>query len=219
MKTNTTTTSNQPTTNNVTITIIDVKNIELSELKTTANSVVLLQQRFNVNGNTIKGVAVNGLKKTDLISIVKHLLIAIVAEKKQELQFNNEFATINNQKSGITAKKYLTRFLNTNLVFRTDSTGKIATAVKLNGLKLKDTALKITDKHLLATTDRNNLRAVLHHHTKAVVAQFRYLEDLQEAINEMIKETTATEPAPTTKGKKATTTATTLTTEPATATA
>ena len=81
-----------------------------------------------------------------------------------------------------------------------------------DGLKLKDTALKITDSHLLATCKKENLKAVIYAHSKAVVAQFRYIEDLNTMINKIQAEQ-AEQATKAKKTKKATTTTATLTTE------
>ena len=85
------------------------------------------------------------------------------------------------------------RYLNTSVIYRSDSNGKIANAIEIAGQTLKDTALKVTNKHLIATCNRNDLRAVIHHQAKAVLAQFRYIDDLNEMINELSKTDKANE--------------------------
>lgn len=178
--------------------IINAKNTALNDLTIKANSAVLLKMTTSANGNTfIKGVAISGLKKTDETTIVKHLLTAIVAEHKTSVDFDNDFATIKlngkDTETGIHAKKFITRYLNTDLIFRSDSNGKIVKAIKLHGQKLNETALKVSNRHLLATCNRNDLRAVIHHQSKAVIAQFKYIDNIIEMINELSNEATTSD--------------------------
>lgn len=219
-------TQNQETSNVINVTLLNYKNQKLDEITTTPNAVILLQTSESSSGNQfIKGVCVAGLKKTDETSIIKHLLTAISAEFRVRNKFNGEFATINlngaTEQTGLTAKSLFARYLNTNIIFRSDSHGKIAKAIKINGQTLKDTALKVTNRHLLATCNRNDLRAVIHHQTKAVCAQFRYIDDLNDMISELLNEaTTAKVTSETAKAKKtkATTATAKVTSETATAT-
>ena len=222
--------TNTNTNATINVTTINVKNTQLNDLRVSANSVLLLQQTTSATNNVfIKGVAISGLKNTEAMTIIKHLLTAICAEYRVRNNFNNEFSTLKingkDEQTGLTAKSLFARYLNTNVIYRSDSNGKIANAIEIAGQTLKDTALKVTNKHLIATCNRNDLRAVIHHQAKAVLAQFRYIDDLNEMINELSKTdkanemTTATTTATTTaKTAKKTTTKVTTPTPATTAT-
>lgn len=198
MNVNTNTNTNTNTNATINVTTINVKNTQLNDLRVSANSVLLLQQTTSATNNVfIKGVAISGLKNTEAMTIVKHLLTAICAEYRVRNNFNNEFSTLKingkDEQTGLTAKSLFARYLNTSVIYRSDSNGKIANAIEIAGQTLKDTALKVTNKHLIATCNRNDLRAVIHHQAKAVLAQFRYIDDLNEMINELSKTDKANE--------------------------
>ena len=238
MKTNTTTTTTtnnqQPTAKrSIEFKLINVKGISLESFESidVANAVCLGKYSVNSKGeDVINMVALTGLKRTDMLDQIKHLLLGLIAEYNWRNGFEREYIKVafegKDVKVGVTAERFFTKYLSTSVIFRTDSKGRFTNnPIEING-KLNRTALKLTAKHgLVNTTTRDEFRAVLHHHAKAVCAQFRTLEDLNEALDKVVIEaglsnvTTAkaiNNVAGKGKGKKATTTATTLTTEPAT---
>ena len=191
--------------------LIDNENIETLTLsKEFANSVFI----GKITGNTkryLNGIAITDLRKVTPLDLVKHLLFGLVAEFKTRKQFEanytNKKIADETETLKVEALKLLKSYLNTSTIYRINDRGQIVYGLRLAGsLSLRDTALKISDKHLLATCKKENLKAVLHEHAKAVTAQFQYIND----IATMIKELATT--------KKATTTTATLTTETTTAT-
>ena len=191
--------------------LIDNENIEsLTLSKEFANSVFI----GKITGKTnryLNGIAVTDLRKVTPLDLVKHLLFGLVAEFKTRKNFEAEHTTqhIANETNtlNVEALKLLKSYLNTSTIYRVNDKGQIISGLRLAGsLSLRDTALKITDKHLIATCKKENLKAVLHAHAKAVTAQFQYINDIATMIKELA----------TTTGKKttkATTTTATLTTE------
>ena len=191
--------------------LIDNENIETLTLsKEFANSVFI----GKITGNTkryLNGIAITDLRKVTPLDLVKHLLFGLVAEFKTRKQFEanytNKKIADETETLKVEALKLLKSYLNTSTIYRINDRGQIVCGLRLAGsLSLRDTALKISDQHLLATCKKENLKAVLHEHAKAVTAQFQYIND----IATMIKELATT--------KKATTTTATLTTETTTAT-
>ena len=194
--------------------------------KSLANSVVIGKIHTTTKQTTFKGVAVTELRKCDAVGLVQHILYMLVAEFKQRKQFEKDYTntTIQGEADTLNVKalSLLKSYLNTNTIYRTNADGVIVSGIELtDGLKLRDTALKITDGHLLATCKKENLKAVIFAHAKAVIAQFRYIEDLNTMINKIQAEQAekATTTAKAKKTKQATTTTATLTAETTTATA
>lgn len=191
--------------------------------KNLANSVVIGKIHTTTKQTTFKGVAVTELRKCDAVGLVQHILYMLVAEFKQRKQFEKDYtnATIAGEAETLNVKalSLLKSYLNTNTIYRTNADGVIVSGIELtDGLKLRDTALKITDGHLLATCKKENLKAVIFAHSKAVVAQFRYIEDLNTMINKIQAEQATTTTTKAKKTKKATTTTATITAETTTAT-
>ena len=229
-------TNQQPTAKrSIEFKLINVKGVSLDNFESidVANAVCLGKYSVNSKGeDVINMVALTGLKRTDKLDQVKHLLLGLIAEYNWRHGFEREYIKVafedKELKVGVTAERFFTKYLSTSVIFRTDSKGRFTDdPIEING-KLNRTALKLTEKHgLVNTTTRDEFRTVLHHHAKAVCAQFRTLEDLNEALDKVVIEaglsnvTTAKAINNVAgkgkgKGKKATTTATTLTTEPAT---
>jgi hypothetical protein len=165
-------------------------NVSLENINFPKNSVVLLRQRTyetKTGINTvINYVAVDGIKDTNDVSIVKTLLSALLAEYRVKSDFNIEFATIKDDSgniiannSGIFAKRVISPFLNGNTIYRTDSTGKLNKALRCeNGTKLKDTCLSIKDGQIITRLNSAALRAALHNQSLAIIKQSVWLTSI-----------------------------------------
>lgn len=207
--------------------LIDNESIESLTLSNEYANSVFIGKITGTTKRYLNGIAVTDLRKVTPLDLIKHLLFGLVAEFKTRKKFEAEHTTqqIANETNNLNveALKLLKSYLNTSTIYRVNDKGQIVSGLRLAGsLSLRDTALKITDKHLIATCKKENLKAVLHAHAKAVTAQFQYINDIATMIKELATVTTATTTATTTKAKKtkkATTTTATLTAETTTATA
>jgi hypothetical protein len=165
-------------------------NVSLENISFPKNSVVLMRQRTydtKTGINTvINYVAIDGVKDTNDINIIKTLLSALLAEHKVRSDFNSEFATVHDDKgnvicdsSGISAKRVISPFLNGNTIYRTDSTGKLNKALRCeSGVKLKDTCLSIRDGQVITRLNSAALRAALHNQSLAIIKQSVWLTSI-----------------------------------------
>lgn len=174
-------------------------NKKFEDIQLDANSVVLIKRNINRKNEIVYDiVTITGLRKTNLNSICKHLLNVRATEKRTEIKLDKEVSSIlglngNNEKSGLRVKSFMSTYYDTNLIFRTNTEGKIVCAIesKFIGekitiyMKLKDTALRIIDKHLIVTCKSDNYPLVLNEHAKAVAYNFRNVDDINEIIEEL----------------------------------
>lgn len=174
-------------------------NKRFEDIQLDANSVVLIKCNINRKNEIVYDiVTVTGLRKTNLNSICKHLLNVRATEKRTEIKLDKEMSSIlglngNNEKSGLRVKSFMSTYYDTNLIFRTNTEGKIVCAIesKFIGekitiyMKLKDTALRIIDKHLIVKCKSDNYPLVLNEHAKAVAYNFRNVDDINEIIEEL----------------------------------
>ena len=218
MKTVTTVTTTT-TTRKYNVTVVPIK---IKVENTNINTITLPQEYGNsvfigkITGNKIQylnGIVVTDLRKISVIDMVQHLLFALVAEYKARKEFEckySKFELTNKVKedSNVKAMNLFKSYLSTSTIYRVNGNGDIVCGVKLTGnLTLRDTALKINDKHLLATCKKENLKAVLYQHAKAIAAQFQYIDNIKIMIKELIT-TTSTEKSSKDKVKASTTIAT-----------
>lgn len=173
-------------------------NKQLKDIRLDANSVALIKHSINSKKEVVYDiVTVSGLRKLRVIDICKHLLKAIVTEKRTEIKWNKELSALyvsdyNTKNSGIRAKSFMSPYYDTNLIFRTNIKGEIASAIeskmesgKIIGMKLKDTAIRVVDDHLVATCTDELLSQVIYNHAKAAASQFIYIDDINRIIDRL----------------------------------
>jgi hypothetical protein len=165
------------------ITFNSVKNTSLEDIIFPVHSVVLLKysERETKNGinTTIKYVAIDGLKKNNPVTVVKTLLTALLSEYKAAKEFNNKFKIIKDEKgnvilenSNIQVKRTIFPFLSGNIIFRSNSQGKLFIALKCDkDIFLADTILNIKKEHTITKVDGEELKVVIYHHSKQIIAQ------------------------------------------------
>ena len=181
-------------------TIENVKSLQ--NIKTLPNSsvVALYSERESANGIGTKWelFAVDGVKSTKGVDIVTPLLLSFLADFKDCEQFNSAFGVISyedeNQqttsvKSNLRKVSRLKKFLKTNTIYKTDSEGKITTALICEeGVNLGKTALRIKSKDDIATSKGKRLRAGIFNQAKAIVAQTNSTKSFIEIMNNVFNE-------------------------------
>ena len=170
----------------------------LKDIRLDSNSVALIKHSINSKKEVVYDVVtISGLRNTRVIDICKHLLNAIVTEKRTEIKWNKELfakyvSDYNTKNSGIRAKSFMSPYYDTNLIFRTNSKGEIAAAIESKigsgeitiGMKLKDTAIRVVDDHLVSTCTDELLSQVIYHHAKAAASQFIHVDNINKIIEE-----------------------------------
>lgn len=168
-------------------------NEEVSNIKYENNSAILVLDKVSKNGNrTVKVLCFPNCKDTKPETIVKTVLSGMIAEFKVCAGFDSEFmffetglvskdSTGNTIKeivrTGIKAKHLFTPFLNSGVILKTDSKGKVTHKVECsNGVLLKDTALNIKPEQLVTLFEYNSkqFRSALHHTAKAILKQCEF---------------------------------------------
>lgn len=174
-----------------TINIIDVRSKELSLStenlnrafdKFAPNSVILA--RTNPENKITTVINFGELKDTKQETLLVEVLKYLAADTRLSNNFNEEFKDI----SAVSNKPLFASYLSGSQIFRTDANGKVNKALELkDGLKLKDTALKIKKTHSILLCDKKNLKAVIYNHAKAIGAQMVYKTALIKEVDEISK--------------------------------
>lgn len=184
------------------------KNATISELTCTANTVVLAKQTTTVNAKTgdvttsVRYIEVCPVEKTDPLTIVQSLLKYIVAEFFVCQDLENDFAETN-----IKQRKLFNQFLGADTIYRTNSEGKIANALK-SEVPLNRTALRVQKNHAVVTCKPENRKAAIYQHAKAIRAQCAYISLIKDKAESFDKEAEKAETTTTAKAPRRTTTAT-----------
>lgn len=174
-----------------TINIIDVRvkelflsteNLNRAFDKFAPNSVILA--RTNPENKITTVVNFGELKDTKQETLLVEVLKYLAADTRLSINFNEEFKDI----SAVSNKPLFASYLSGSQIFRTDANGKVNKALELkDGLKLKDTALKIKKTHSILLCDKKNLKAVIYNHAKAIGAQMVYKTALIKEVDEISK--------------------------------
>lgn len=151
------------------------KNVTINELSCTPNVVVLAKQSTTINAKTgevtttVRYIEVCTVEKTDALSIVQSLLKFCIAEYFVCNDLEKDFADTN-----IKQRKLFNQFLSGNTIYRTNSEGKITNAL-ISDVPLSQTALKVKDYHTITMCKKENLKAAIYQHAKAILAQCKYV--------------------------------------------
>lgn len=160
-----------------------VKNVSIENIKFSANVIVLAKQSTSVSANgvvtnTVKYIEIGSLKDTKELSIIKELLKYCLAEYKATKELQSEIKDTNIS----VRKNVISPFLSTNVIFRTDSDGKISKAI-ISDVALNKTALNIKDTHTLSYCIPANLKAAIHNHANVVLKQCTIISDIIKHAN------------------------------------
>lgn len=166
--------------------LTSIKNVAIENITFTANCLVLLKQRERETGKgeietVVNYIEVCELKDTKELTILQSLLRFCLAEFKVSKGFENEYKDTN-----IKQRRVIQPFLNTNVIFRTDSNGKISKAL-ISEVNFNRTALNIRENHNICKCEPENLKAAIYQHSKAIFAQCSYISTICKTAEDILK--------------------------------
>lgn len=174
------------------------KNVTIKDLVCTPNVILLAKQSTTTNTKTgevstsVRFIEVCKVEKTDALTIVQSLLKYCIAEYFVCSDLDKDFADTN-----IKQRKIFNQFLSGNTIYRTNSEGKVANALE-SEVPFTQTALKVKDYHTITTCKKENLKAAIFQHSKAILSQCKYLRLIIDKAETLETETaqSATTTAP-----------------------
>lgn len=181
-----------------------VKNVTINELTCSPNVILLAKQSITTNAKTgevstsVRFVEVCNVEKTDALTIVQSLLKYCIAEYFVCNDLEKDFADTN-----IKQRKLFNQFLSGNTIYRTNSDGKVSNAL-VSEVPLSQTALKVKDYHTITTCKKENLKAAIYQHSKAILSQCKYLRLIIDKAETLEAETVQSETTETTETAKST---------------
>ena len=162
------------------------KDVTIENLVCSANVIILAKQTTTTrNGEvstSVRYIEVCKVGKTDSLAIVQTLLKYCIAEHFVCSDFENDFADTKIQQA-----KIFNKFLTTNTIYRTNSEGKITNAL-ISEVPFSQTALKIKGVHTIVTCEKNNLKAAIYNHAKAILSQCNYLRLIIDKVGAIDKD-------------------------------
>lgn len=168
------------------LTINIVKDSTISELTCKPNTIVLAKQTISDRNGEVRSnvryIEVCTIEKTDSQTIVQSLLKYCIAEFLVSSELENDF-----KETGIKQRKIFNQFLGGTTIYRTNSEGKIASAL-VSEVPLRQTALNVKDYHAITLCKKENLKAAIYQHAKAIIAQCQYLSLVVAKVEKMDKE-------------------------------
>ena len=178
-----------------------VKNVTINELTCSPNVILLAKQSITTNVKTgevttsVRFIEVCTVEKTDSLTIVQSLLKYCIAEYFVCNDLEKDFADTN-----IKQRKLFNQFLSGNTIYRTNSEGKVSNAL-ISEVPLSQTALKVKDYHTITSCKRENLKAAIYQHSKAILSQCKYLRLIIDKAETLETETVQSETVTTPKRK------------------
>lgn len=152
-----------------------------------ANAAVVLNERKMRIEGELKGVtefmAVEGVKSTKNTDLVLPLLAVMLADARTRGGFASEFkvVAVGSQKveTKLTAKSAFTKWLKGNVIYKSNSEGALNKALVLDeGLHLRNTALKVTEKQPIYEASGDTLRVLLFKTAEAICKQSTMFKDI-----------------------------------------
>lgn len=179
------------------------KNTTIKDLTATPNAIILAKQTTSTNPKTgdvttsVRFIEVCKVEKTDGLTIVQSLLKYCIAEFFVCSDLERDFAETN-----IKQRKIFNQFLSGNTIYRTNSEGRVANAL-ISEVPLSQTALKVKGYHAITSCKKENLKAAIYQHAKAILAQCQYLRMIIDKVETMDKESEKAAPKAETKASAA----------------
>lgn len=152
-----------------------------------ANAAVVLNERKMRIEGELKSVtefmAVEGVKSTKNTDLVLPLLAVMLADARTRGGFASEFkvVAVGSQKveTKLTAKSAFTKWLKGNVIYKSNSEGALNKALVLDeGLHLRNTALKVTEKQPIYEASGDTLRVLLFKTAEAICKQSTMFKDI-----------------------------------------
>lgn len=131
-------------------------------------------------------VAFHGVRSTKPYDIVLPVLTSLLGEYFSATRFTDEYGKVNEEKSGINALKPFAKFLSGSIIYKSDSNGQMTKGLILDeGLKLSQTALRITDKQLITTASGSALKSAIYNQVRAIVDQCTPFSAIDSEISDV----------------------------------
>ena len=152
-----------------------------------ANSAVLLNERKMRIEGELKSVtefmAVEGVKSTKTTDLVLPVLAIMLADARTRGGFASDFkvCVIGSQtvETKLTAKSAFTKWLKGNVIYKSNSQGELNKALVLDeGLYLRNTALRVTEKQPIYSAKSDVLRVLLFKTAEAITKQANMFSDI-----------------------------------------
>lgn len=153
-----------------------VKNVD----KIPANAAVLLNEcRKRVDGEfktVVEFMAISGVKSTKTTDLVLPVLTVMLCDARTRGGFANDFKVVivasQEITTKLTAKSCFTKWLKGNCIYKSNSQGELNKALVLDeGLHLRNTALRVSEKQPLYAAKGEVQRVLLFKTAEAIVKQ------------------------------------------------
>lgn len=152
-----------------------------------ANAAVLLNERkMRIDGEfkqVTEFMAVEGVKSTKNTDLILPVLSIMLADARTRGGFASDFkiCVVGSQKveTKLTAKSAFTKWLKGNVIYKSNSQGELNKALVLDdGLFLRNTALRVTDKQPIYEAKGEVLKALLFKTAEAICKQATMFKDI-----------------------------------------
>lgn len=152
-----------------------------------ANAAVLLNERKMRIDGELKSVtefmAVEGVKSTKNTDLVLPVLAIMLADARTRGGFASDFkvCVVGSQtvETKLTAKSAFTKWLKGNVVYKSNSEGVLNKALVLDeGLYLRNTALRVSEKQPIYSATGDTLRVLLFKTAEAITKQATMFKDI-----------------------------------------
>jgi len=184
--------------------------------KIPANAAVLLNERkMRIEGElkqVTEFMAVEGVKSTKTTDLVLPVLAIMLADARTRGGFASDFkvCVVGSQsvETKLTAKSAFTKWLKGNVIYKSNSQGELNKALVLDeGLFLRNTALRVSEKQPIYSAKGDVLRVLLFKTAEAITKQANMFSDIvgeaRSIFTTAYTAETKEKAAPKTKEKKA----------------
>lgn len=179
------------------------------------NAAVLLNERkMRIDGELKQAtefMAIEGVKSTKNTDLLIPVLAIMLADARTRGGFASQFKVVavgsQTVETKLTAKSTFTKWLKGNVVYKSNSQGALNKALVLDeGLYLRNTALKVSEKQPIFGATGDVLRVLMHKTAEAIAAQANMFSDIVGTAKSIFEVATAEEANKTdkkTEGKSA----------------
>lgn len=152
-----------------------------------ANAAVLLNEcRKRIDGelkSVTEFMAIEGVKSTKNEDLVLPVLAVMLADARKRGGFASDFKVVvvngENIETKLTAKSAFTKWLKGNVIYKSNSQGEFNKALVLDeGMHLRNTALRVTEKQPLFSAKGDSQRVLLFQTAKAITKQATMFKDI-----------------------------------------
>ena len=173
-----------------------------------ANAAVLLNEcRKRVDGElktVTEFMAIEGVKSTKTTDLVLPVLAVMLADARKRGGFASDYklVVVASQEiaTKLTAKSAFTKWLKGNVIYKSNSQGELNKALVLDeGLHLRNTALRVTDKQPLYAASGEAQRVLLFKTAEAIVKQSSMFSGIIAEAKSVFNAAYATESKPVSK--------------------